>query len=90
MNKIMEKLNARSLSERPFSRRTLLRGLGVGALGASVNLYTAQAQGAVPSEGPLGLERTTVGDIDVTVIKDSSLQLPPRRVWRWRSRRRCS
>lgn len=62
-----------------LTRRALLRGLGVGALGASVHLYgSAQAQGAsVPTEGPLGLERTTVGEVEVTVIKDSALQLPP-------------
>lgn len=64
---------------RPFSRRTLLKGLGVGALGASVNLYgVAQAQGvSAPAKGPLGLEHTTVGEVEITVIKDVSLQLPP-------------
>ena len=72
----VKNLNARSLSVRPFSRRTLLKGLGVGALGASVNLALAQAA-AVPTEGPLGLERTAIGDVELTVLKDSSLQLPP-------------
>lgn len=67
----------RNLTERPFSRRNLLKGLGLGAVGLGVNLSSAQAQGAVPTEGPLGLERTSVGDVEITVIKDSALQLPP-------------
>ena len=67
-------------NHRPFSRRTLLKGLGAGlgagALGVNVHYGAAQAQ-TVPAEGPLGLERTTVGAAEVTVIKDSALELPP-------------
>lgn len=67
-------------SHRPFSRRTLLKGLGAGvgagALGLNVYYGAAQAQ-SVPAEGPLGLERTTVGEVELTVIKDSVLELPP-------------
>lgn len=76
----MNPKNIHHLAQRPLSRRNLLRGLGVGALGAGVNLAAVQAQ-AVPTEGSpqeiLGLERTTVGDIEIMMIKDSSLQLPP-------------
>ena len=56
-------------SHRPFSRRTLLKGLGAGvgagALGLNVYYGAAQAQ-SVPAEGPLGLERTTVGEVELT------------------------
>ena len=77
-----KKITVRELDRRPFSRRTLLKGLGVGlgagALGASTHYGAARAQGAaVPTEGPLGLTRTTVGELELTVIQDSSLQLPP-------------
>ena len=77
------KITVHELDHRPFSRRTLLKGLGVGlgagALGAGVNLSgVAQAQGAaVPAEGPLGIQRITVGEVELTVVKDSALQLPP-------------
>lgn len=77
MNKMtVKKLNARNLTERPFSRRTLLKGLGIGTAGLAVNLSAAQAQVAVPSEGLLGLERTTIGDVEITAIKDFAPQLP--------------
>ena len=56
------------------SRRNLLKGLGISALGAGVNLASAQEDAA--SQGILGLERTSVGDVDITAIKDSSLQFP--------------
>ena len=68
------KLNYTS-AQRPVSRRNLLKGLGIGALGMGVNL--AAAQGETQSQGILGLEHTSVGDVDITVVKDSSLQLPP-------------
>ncbi len=59
--------------QRLVSRRNLLRGLGIGALGASVNLASAQE---APPQGILGLEHTSVGDVQIAVIKDVSL-LPP-------------
>ena len=60
--------------QRLVSRRNLLRGLGIGALGASVNLASAQEE--APPQGISGLEHTSVGDVQITVIKDVSL-LPP-------------
>ena len=62
-------------AQRPVSRRNLLKGLGISALGAGVNLASAQEDAA--SQGILGLEHTSVGDVQITVIKDSALQLPP-------------
>lgn len=60
-----------------LSRRNLLKGLGVGALGASAGLYgTARAQQAASTPAVVGLERTTVGDTEVTVIKDLAGELP--------------
>ena len=79
MNSKDSRTTTQTLAQRSLSRRNLLKGLGVGALGVSAGVAgvsTAQAQ-AVPAEGPLGLERTTVGDVEITMIKDSSLQLPP-------------
>ena len=74
------KPNLSTSVQRPVSRRNLLKGLGigglsVGALGMGVNLVSAQ--GETQSQGILGLEHTSVGDVQMTVIKDSSLQLPP-------------
>ena len=62
-----------------LSRRNLLKGLGVGALGAGAGLYgTARAhnQASAPVPGILGLERTQVGEVEITVIKDTALELP--------------
>lgn len=66
--------------DRPLSRRNLIKGLGIGALGATgfgLHSSTAQAhnQASVQAAGLLGLERLTVGDVDITVIKDASLEL---------------
>ena len=62
-----------------LSRRNLLKGLGVGAPGAGAGLYgTARAhhQASAPVPGILGLERTQVGEVEITMIKDTALELP--------------
>lgn len=69
----------RELTQKSLSRRNLLKGLGVGALGAGAGLYgsaRAHTQASAPVPGILGLERTQVGEVEITVIKDAALELP--------------
>ena len=68
-------------NKQPFSRRSLLKGLGVSALGAGIGVSVpgmARAQAAASaSELPLALERLKLGDMGVTLFKEASLQLQP-------------
>lgn len=69
----------RSLNQKPLSRRNLLKSLGVGALGVGASFYgsaRAHTQASAPVPGILGLERTQVGNVEITVIKDTALELP--------------
>ena len=66
------------LEKKAVSRRLLLKGAGVGALGAGLGLSFTQAQSETPaSELPLAVERFDLGDMQVTAFKEAALELQP-------------
>ncbi|MEM6429862.1 MAG: MBL fold metallo-hydrolase [Deinococcota bacterium] len=60
------------------SRRDLLKTAGLGLLGASLlsQAQPARAQAATDMALPLGLKRLQLGDSSLTLIQETSLQLP--------------
>ena len=81
-------MSKKSNGARPLSRRSLLKGLGVGALGASLSnlsVVSAQDTGGSQTGGaggsspflPLALERFELGDTQVTVFQEATLELQP-------------
>ena len=80
-------------TKRPVSRRKLLKGIGAGAIGASLaNLGVVSAQDTGGASGgsqtggasdgastslPLALERFQLGDMNVAVFQETTLELQP-------------
>jgi len=62
-----------------LSRRTLLKGFGAGALGLAAGGLPAltMAQEAAPAPEALAYYRFMLGTLDMAVISDASLALPP-------------
>ena len=72
--------------KRPLSRRSILKGLGASAIGASFGVVSAQDTGGSQTGGasggstpslPLALERFQLGDMQVTVFQETTLELQP-------------
>ncbi len=80
-------------TKRPMSRRKLLKGIGAGAIGASLtNLGVVSAQdtggasggsqsggasGGTSTSLPLALERFQLGDMEVIIFQETTLELQP-------------
>ena len=76
--------NAKLSVKRPLSRRSLLRGLSAGAVGVSLTnlgVVNAQSGGSQPGGAggflPLALERFELGDMQVTILQETTLELQP-------------
>ena len=74
----MKLIAKKLIAKKNVSRRLLLRGAGVSALGAGLGVSFTRAQSETPaSELPLAVERFDLGDMQVTAFKEASLELQP-------------